>query len=83
MTSGSMIQSGAFGSFDTDRWLVTASLIGNEYIGRWRLSPQVQVADGNEDKTSLGQSVSSTDAAIGRLAGTMEVGYDWIGRPGR
>jgi len=67
------------GSFDTDRWLASASLTGNEYFGPWRVSPQLQVAYGNEQsdayKTSLGQSVSSTEATIGRLTGTMEVGY--------
>lgn len=67
------------GSFDTDRWLASASLTGNEYFGPWRLSPQLQVAYGNEESdtytTSLGQSVSSTEATIGRLTGTMEVGY--------
>ncbi len=67
------------GSFDTDRWLASASLTGNEYYGPWRLSPQLQVAYGNEEsdayKTSLGQSVSSTEATIGRLTGTLEVGY--------
>jgi outer membrane autotransporter protein len=67
------------GNFETDRWLASATLTGNEYFGPWRLSPQVQVSYGNEESdaytTSLGQSVSSTEATIGRLTGTLEVGY--------
>lgn len=67
------------GSFDTDRWIASASLTGNEYVDAWRFSPQLKVAYGNEQSdayvTSLGQIVSGTDATIGRLTGTMEVGY--------
>ncbi|WP_083566952.1 autotransporter outer membrane beta-barrel domain-containing protein [Hyphomicrobium sp. CS1GBMeth3] len=67
------------GRFDTNRWLANASLTGNEYIGPWRLSPQLAIAYGNEDSDAytmgLGQAVGSTEATIGRLTGTMEVGY--------
>lgn len=67
------------GSFDTDRWLATASLTGNERFGAWRFSPQIAIAYGSESSdaytNSLGQSVGSTDAKIGRLTGTAEVGY--------
>ncbi len=37
------------GSFDTDRWLASASLTGSEYFGAWRLSPQIAIAYGNEE----------------------------------
>ena len=70
------------GSFDTDRWLATASLTGNERFGAWRLSPQIAIAYGSESSdaytNSLGQSVGSTDAKIGRLTGTAEVGYRFL-----
>ena len=67
------------GDFDTDRWLASARLTGNQYYGPWRFSPQVQIAYGNESSdrftNSLDQLVSGQDATIGRLTGTAEVGY--------
>ncbi|MEZ5875441.1 MAG: autotransporter domain-containing protein [Hyphomicrobiales bacterium] len=67
--------------FDTDRWLATASLTGNQYYGPWRLSPQVSIAYGNESydtyTNSLAQIVSGSDATIGRLSGAFEIGYQF------
>ncbi len=67
------------GKFDTDRWLATATLTGNYYYGSWRVSPHVGVAYGNEVSdsylTSLGQTVGSVDATIGRLTFGPEFGY--------
>jgi outer membrane autotransporter protein len=74
------------GSFDTDRWLASATLTGNEYYGAWRFTPQVSVAYGEEDygtySTSLQQTVSGGGASIGRVTGTMEVGYRFNGFDG-
>jgi outer membrane autotransporter protein len=71
------------GSFDTDRWLASATLTGNEYYGAWRFTPQVSVAYGEEDygtySTSLNQTVSGGGASIGRVTGTMEIGYRFDG----
>ncbi len=67
------------GSFDTERWLATASLTGNYYYGPWRFSPQLGLAYGHESsdryRTSLGDIVNGQEADIGRLTGTAEVGY--------
>ncbi len=67
------------GNFDTDRWLASASLTGSERFGAWRISPQLTLAYGSESSdaytNSLGQSIASTDAKIGRLTGTTEIGY--------
>lgn len=67
------------GSFDTTRWLATATLTGNEYIGNWRLSPQAGLAYGNEwygaYTNSLGQEVPGNDISISRLTVGGEIGY--------
>jgi outer membrane autotransporter protein len=67
------------GSFDTDRWLASATLTGNQYIGPWRLSPQIGLAYGNEwyddYQNNLGQTVEGHDISIGRLTVAAEVGY--------
>ena len=66
------------GSFDTDRWLASATLTGNEHYGAWRFTPQVGIAYGEEDygaySTSLKQDVPGGGASIGRVTGTMEIG---------
>lgn len=67
------------GSFDTDRWLASATLTGNQYFGNFRLSPQFGFAYGNEwyDDyfNNIGQLVPGRDIAIGRLNATLEAGY--------
>jgi len=67
------------GSFDTTRWLATASLTGNWYYGAWRLTPQVSLAYGHEEydtyKNSLGQTVDGAGVSIGRATFGTEVGY--------
>jgi hypothetical protein len=67
------------GSFDTDRWLATATLTGSEYFGAWRISPQIGLAYGREwyddYRNSLGQLVEGRDISIGRLTGAAEIGY--------
>lgn len=67
------------GSFDTTRWLATATLTGNERRGAWRFSPQVSVAYGHEEydtyKNSVNQTIKGGEASIGRVSGTLEVGY--------
>src|SRR5690606_17798422 len=67
------------GSFDTTRWLATASLTGNWYHGPWRLTPQVGVAYGHEEydtyRNSLGQTVDGASVSIGRATFATEVGY--------
>ncbi len=67
------------GSFDTDRWLATASLTGNDYYGAWRVSPQLMLAYGHEEydayRNSIGQLINGGEASIGRLTGTLEIGY--------
>jgi outer membrane autotransporter protein len=67
------------GSFDTDRWLATASLTGNYLYGNMRVSPQVSVEYGNEVSDdyfmSNLQKVNSVDVTIGRLTFGPEFGY--------
>jgi outer membrane autotransporter protein len=67
------------GSFETDRWLATATLTGNEYYGAWRFSPQIGVAYGHEEfddfRNSQGALIPGADASIGRATGTLEIGY--------
>ena len=67
------------GSFDTTRWLATASLTGNWYYGAWRLTPQVSVAYGHEEydsyKNNLGQIVHGAGVTIGRATFGTEVAY--------
>jgi outer membrane autotransporter protein len=67
------------GSFDTTRWLATASLTGNYNRGPWRWSPQASLAYGNEQNdaftNSLGQTVSGSNVSIGRFTLGSEVGY--------
>lgn len=67
------------GSFDTTRWLATASLTGNWYHGPWRLTPQVSLAYGHEEydtyKNSLGQTVDGAGISIGRATFGTEVRY--------
>jgi outer membrane autotransporter protein len=67
------------GSFDTDRWLATATLTGNYQFGALRFSPQIGIAYGNETsdayKTSLGQDVGAADVTIGRLTFGPEFAY--------
>jgi hypothetical protein len=59
------------GSFDTTRWLATASLTGNYFRGPWRWSPQGSLAYGSEKydsfTNSLGQQVNGSD-----ISGIME-----------
>ncbi|MCB1484532.1 MAG: autotransporter domain-containing protein [Hyphomicrobiaceae bacterium] len=66
-------------SFDTDRWLTTATLTGNEYIGNFRFSPQLGLAYGREwygdYYNSIGQLVEGRDISIARINATLEVGY--------
>jgi hypothetical protein len=65
------------GEFDTDRWLASAALTGNQYYNLWRFSPQIKLSYGNESyggfATSLGQTIDGDSAAIGRLTGTLEI----------
>lgn len=74
------------GSFDTARWLATASLTGNWYHGPWRLTPQVSLAYGHEEydtyKNSLEQTVEGAGVSIGRSTFGMEVGYRIMARDG-
>ncbi len=74
------------GDFETDRWLASATLTGNEYYGAWRFTPQVSIAYGEEDydsySTSLQQTIPGGGASIGRVTGTMEVGYRFNGFDG-
>jgi outer membrane autotransporter protein len=67
------------GSFDTTRWLATATLTGNHSYGAWRFSPQAGLAYGAESydafHNSLGQLVSGSNIAIGRFTLGSEVGY--------
>ena len=67
------------GSFDTERWITTATLTGNEYFGAWRVSPQIGVSYGHEEydsyRNNLGHVIEAGEASIGRLTGTLEVGY--------
>lgn len=67
------------GSFETDRWLASATLTGNQYFGNFRISPQFGLAYGNEwyDDyfNSIGQLVPGRDISIGRLNATLEAGY--------
>ena len=74
------------GSFDTTRWLATATLTGNYQYGPWRLSPQAGLAYGNEKHdaftNSLGQVVSGSDISIGRFTLGSEVGYNIALRDG-
>jgi outer membrane autotransporter protein len=74
------------GSFDTTRWLATATLTGNYQQGPWRLSPQAGLAYGNEKNdaftNSLGQVVSGNDVSIGRFTVGSEVGYRIVLRDG-
>lgn len=67
------------GSFETERWLATATLTGVHHYGPWRFSPQLGLAYGHESYdtylNSLGQTVSGGDANIGRLTGGAEVAY--------
>lgn len=74
------------GEFDTDRWLASASLTGNQYYNLWRFSPQVKLSYGNERydglSTSLGQTIDGDSAAIGRLTGALEIGRSMYGPGG-
>jgi outer membrane autotransporter protein len=74
------------GSFDTTRWLSTATLTGNYNRGSWRLSPQAGLAYGNEKHdaftNSLGQTVSENNISIGRFTLGSEVGYRVVLRDG-
>lgn len=67
------------GSFDTDRWLATATLTGVHYRSHWRISPQLGLAYGRESYgsylNSIGQVVAGGEASIGRLTGGTEIGY--------
>jgi hypothetical protein len=67
------------GSFDTERWLATATLTGVHYHGAWRFSPQIGVAYGHESYdtyvNSLGQTIADGEANIGRLNGGGEIAY--------
>lgn len=67
------------GSFDTERWLATATLTGVHYHGAWRFSPQIGVAYGHESYdtyvNSLGQTIAGSEANIGRLNGGGEIAY--------
>jgi outer membrane autotransporter protein len=67
------------GSFDTTRWLASATLSGNYTHGPWRLTPQAGLAYGNESydafKNSLGQIVDGSDISIGRFTAGSELGY--------
>jgi len=66
-------------SFDTERWLATATLTGVHYHGAWRFSPQVGLAYGHESYdtyvNSIGQTVAGGEANIGRLTGGGEAAY--------
>jgi outer membrane autotransporter protein len=67
------------GSFETDRWLATATLTGNYYYDGLRISPHVGVAYGNEVSdaytTSLGQNVGAADVTLGKVTFGPEFGY--------
>lgn len=66
-------------SFDTDRWLVKANLTGNWYVDHLRISPSVGVIYVEEEQhayvDSLGASIASQSAHIGRLTFGPEFGY--------
>ncbi|MCP4781241.1 MAG: autotransporter outer membrane beta-barrel domain-containing protein, partial [Hyphomicrobium sp.] len=67
------------GSFETERWLATATLTGVHTYGGFRLSPELGLAYGYESyatyTNSLGQPVKGASANIGRLTGGVELGY--------
>ncbi len=67
------------GSFDTERWLASATLTGNQYWGNFRLSPQFSLAYGSEwydqYNNSIGQIVEGRSISIGRVNATIEAGY--------
>lgn len=69
------------GSFDTTRWLASATLTGTERRGNWRFSPQVGIAYGHEEydtyKNSLNQTINGGEASIGRITGGIEIGYQF------
>ena len=67
------------GSFDTERWLASATMTGNQYWGNFRLSPQFSLAYGSEwydqYNNSIGQIVEGRSISIGRVNATIEAGY--------
>ncbi len=67
------------GSFETDRWLATATLTGVYTHDAWRLSPELGFAYGHEAydtyTNSLDQLVPGASANIGRLTGGAELAY--------
>ncbi len=67
------------GSFETDRWLASATLTGNHSFGNWRFSPEIGIAYGDETYdtyfNSLGQTVDGGGASMGRVTGGAEIGY--------
>ena len=69
-------------SFDTTRWLVTAALTGSHYHGPWRISPRLAVAYGREQfdtfTNSAGTIVDGDEVTLGRVTGTIEVGYRMV-----
>ncbi len=69
------------GSFDTTRWLTSATLTGTERYGAWRISPQMGIAYGHEEydtyRNSQNQTINGGAASIGRFTGTIEVGYQF------
>ena len=74
------------GSFETDRWLASASLTGNYQFGALRVAPQVEIAYGNESskayKNSLGQTIDAVDITIGRLTFGPEFSYREVTKDG-
>ncbi|MCP3654892.1 MAG: autotransporter outer membrane beta-barrel domain-containing protein, partial [Herbaspirillum sp.] len=67
------------GSFETDRWLATATLTGVYTYDAWRLSPELGLAYGYEAygtyTNSLYQEVTGGSVNIGRLTGGAELAY--------
>jgi outer membrane autotransporter protein len=72
----------ATGSFDTDRWLAKAKLIGNWQSGAWRLTPSVEVAHVEEQQKAFANSggtlVPEQAVALSRATFGPEIGYKLV-----
>ena len=67
------------GSYDAERWLVTANLNGNYGFGRLRVMPKVGVLyleeKGDAYRESTGGAVDGSKTKLGRLTAGGKVGY--------
>lgn len=73
-------------SFDTDRWLVRANLIGNWNYGNWRFTWSFSVAHIEETQhayiDALGISIPGQSMALGRVTFGPEVGHRFFAANG-